>query len=126
MTLRHLLTATVAVLLLAAAGCSGSSDAGSPATSSGDAPATEPATEDGGGAASLEDLAIDEGDLADGEQIVAPADGTAVSDASPSLAFCEIDLPAEADREERHRVQVVDADFAAVASAEAVRYAPGA
>lgn len=121
MSLRRVLTATALVALLATAGCSGSSDDGSSSAAPDDAAAPT-----GPVAASLEDLAFDDDDLADGEQPVVPADGTVVSDASPSLAFCGIDLPSEADREERARVQVVDASYAAVASTEAVRYAPGA
>lgn len=114
-------------LLFAASACSsgGSSDGGSPdaGTSGSSSSATEPAA--AGGPAALEDLAFGEDDLVDGEQFVVPADGTAVSDASPTLEFCQIDLPSEADREARHRVQVMDSQFAEIATTEAVRYPSG-
>lgn len=126
---RHPAAAAVAlVLLLGACSSGGSSSDGSSASSGagssgGSTSATEPAS--GGGSASLEDLAFAEADLTDAEQFVVPADGTTVSDASPSLEFCQIDLPSEVEREARHRVQVLDAGFTAVATTEAVRYPTG-
>lgn len=114
-----------AVLLLAACSSGGSSDGGLRGSDrDGSPPATGPAAS--GGSGSLEDLAFDEGDLADGEQAVVPADGTSVSDASPTLAFCQIELPTEAERQARHRVQILDDGHAGVATTEAVRYPTGA
>lgn len=127
---RHRLAAAVVLAMLLAACSSGGSSsdgapAGSPDGGSASSSATEPAPAPGG-SGSLEDLAFDASDLADGEQSVVPADGTAISDASPSLAFCQIELPSEATREARHRVQVLDADFGPIATTEAVRYPSGA
>lgn len=125
----HLRSAAAAAVALAAAlvlatGCSsGSSSDGSTSTTAAGNPSTgEPEPTD----PVLEALALDDADLAEGEQAVVPTDGTSVELASPTMEHCGVALAADGQRVARHRVQVADEAFAPVASSDAVRYEDGA